>query len=356
MRTTQEPAMQALRLLDWKSTPVLKEVDKPSPGPGQVVIKVGAAGACHSDIHLMDEFDAGAVPWNPPFTLGHENAGWISEIGAGVTGFEVGQAVAVYGPWGCGHCAHCRIGFETLCEDLEDAPVPSGGGGLGLDGGMAEYMLVPDARFLVPLPGDLDPLQAAPLTDAGLTPYHAIRRSLPKLTPDATAVVIGVGGLGHTAVQILNAITGASIIAVDQRESALKLAAEHGADRTFVSGADTAEEIRKATGGRGADVIIDFVGVDATLQMGAAAARQLGDLTIVGIGGGTLPLSFFSIPYEVSVQTTYWGGRHELVEVLNLAARGLIHAKVSTYSLVDAVEAYEALKAGKVEGRAVVVP
>jgi propanol-preferring alcohol dehydrogenase len=221
---------------------------------------------------------------------------------------------------------------------------------------MAEYMLVPSARFLVPLPDGLDPVHAAPLTDAGLTPYHAIRRSLPKLTADSHAVVIGVGGLGHMAVQILEAITGAFVIAVDTREEALKVAESDGADLTLVSGENTAEEIRQATGGRGADVVIDCVGADTTIAMGAAAMRQMGDMTIVGIGGGTFPFSFFSIPYEVSMQTTYWGARHELVEVLNLGSRGLIGSRITTFALDEAASAYESLKAGEIEGRAVIVP
>lgn len=348
--------MRAVRLLEWKSAPVIEEVEEPSPGPGQVVIKVGGAGACHSDIHLMDEFEPGAMPWNPPFTLGHENAGWVHALGEGVVGLEVGQPVAVYGPWGCGNCVRCLAGFETYCENLAAAPVPGGGGGLGLDGGMADYMLVHHSRFVVPLPDGLDPVQAAPLTDAGLTPYHAIRRSLPKLIADSTAVVIGVGGLGHMAVQVLKAITGARVIAVDAKEEALKVAESHGADLTFLSDDKTAEEIRNATGGRGADVIIDCVGVDATIAMGAAAARQMGDLTLVGIGGGTFPFSFFSIPYEVSTQTTYWGARHELTEVLNLAGRGLIESEITTYSLDEANQAYDDLKAGEIKGRAVIVP
>lgn len=348
--------MRALRLMAWKSEPKLMEVEQPDPGPGQVVIKVGGAGACHSDIHLMDEFEEGLIPWSPPFTIGHENAGWVHALGDGVASLEVGQPVAVYGPWGCGRCEHCVVGIETYCENPMEAPIPGGGGGLGLDGGMADYMLVPDARFLVPLPDGLDPAQAAPLTDAGLTPYHAIRRSLPKLTPGRTAVVIGVGGLGHMGVQILRATTAATIIAVDQRESALKLAREHGAHIALESNEDTAEQIRGATGGRGADVVLDFVGADATLAMGAAAARPMGDLSIVGIAGGTLPVSFFSIPYEVSVQTTYWGTRPELVELLGLAARGDIGSLITTYSLEDASKAYAELKAGKLEGRAVVVP
>lgn len=348
--------MRALRLLAWKSEPVLEEVEEPTPGPGQVVIEVGGSGACHSDIHLMDEFEAGALPWGPPFTLGHENAGWVHALGDGVDNVEVGQPVAVYGPWGCGTCVRCLAGFETYCENVAAAPVAGGGGGLGLDGGMADYMLIPKARFLIPLPDGLDPVHAAPLTDAGLTPYHAVKRSLPKLAADATAVVIGVGGLGHMAVQIIKAISGASVIAVDMREEALEVAKEHGADETFLSGEDTAAEIRAFTGGRGADVVIDCVGADATIAMGAAAARQMGDLTIVGIAGGTFPFSFFSIPYEVSLQTTYWGARHELIEVLSLGARGLIQSRVTTFPLDEGMSAYRALKSGEVQGRAVIVP
>ncbi|TCB93428.1 NAD(P)-dependent alcohol dehydrogenase [Micromonospora zingiberis] len=348
--------MRALRLPAWKTEPELVEVDEPTPGPGQVVVKIGGAGACHSDLHLMHEFEAGVVPWDPPFTLGHENAGWVHALGAGVTGLEVGQPVAVYGPWGCGTCARCRVGADNYCENPAAAPVPGGGGGLGLDGGMAEYELVPAARHVVPLPDGLDPVHAAPLTDAGLTPYHAIRRSWPKLPPGSTAVVIGVGGLGHVGVQILKATTAARIIAVDTREEALRLAAEFGADQTLRSGERTVEEIRSATGGRGADVVLDFVGADATLKIAAAVARTLGDLTIVGLGGGSLSVGFFSVPYEVSIQTTYWGSRPELIEVLDLGARGLIRPKTTTFELDDAMSAYRRMQDGTLEGRAVIVP
>ncbi|HEY8481047.1 MAG TPA: NAD(P)-dependent alcohol dehydrogenase [Spirillospora sp.] len=348
--------MRALRLADWKSDPVLVEVDEPEPGPGQVVIKVGGAGACHSDLHLMHDFEGGQLPWAPPFTLGHENAGWVSALGDGVTGLDVGQPVAVYGPWGCGNCARCRLGMENYCEDPANAPVPSGGGGLGLDGGMAEYLLVPDARLLVPLPDGLEPAHAAPLTDAGLTPYHAVRRSWEKLPPGATAVVIGVGGLGHLAVQILKATTAAAVIAVDTRSEALDHALRDGADVALPSDDTTVGRIRDATGGRGADVVLDFVGSDPTLATAAASARTLGDVTIVGLGGGTLPVSFFSVPYEVSLQTTYWGTRPELMEVLTLAARGLVRPDVAQFPLESAVDAYRQMETGKLTGRAVIVP
>ncbi len=190
----------------------------PEPGPGQVLVKVGGAGACHSDLHLM-EWPEGTMSFGVPFTLGHENAGWVEALGAGVEGLAEGEAVAVYGPWGCGRCRSCRLSAENYCE--RQAEIGAFGGGLGLDGGMAEYMLVPHPRLLLPL-GDLDPRDAAPLSDAALTPYHAVKRSLDLLVPGSTAVVIGVGGLGHMAVQILRALSPARIVAVDT--SADKLA------------------------------------------------------------------------------------------------------------------------------------
>jgi propanol-preferring alcohol dehydrogenase len=348
--------MKALRLREWLGRPVFEDVPVPSPGIGEVLVRVEGAGACHSGLHLMYEFPPGTVPWSPPFTLGHENAGWVHEVGEGVRELEVGQPVAVVGAWGCGRCSRCRVGYETYCDRPDLAPVPGGGGGLGLDGGMAEFLLVPSARHLVPLPDGLDPVRAAPLTDAGLTPYHAVRRSREKLTPGAVALVIGVGGLGHLGIQVLRATTGARVIAVDSRESARELAKRSGADLVIAAGESASEEVREATHGLGADVVLDFVGSEETLRLAAQSARMMADLTIVGLGGGTLPVSFFGIPYEVSVQTAYWGNRAELVEVLDLAARGLLHAEITRFELGQAEQAYEQLRSGVVDGRVVVVP
>ena len=204
--------------------------------------------------------------------------------------------------------------------------------------------------------GDLDPVDAAPLTDAGLTPYHAVKRSLPLLIPGSTAVVIGAGGLGHMAVQILRETCAATVIAVDTRKEALALAAEVGAHHGVVAGDDAAEEIRELTRGKGADVVLDIVGADQTLALAAAVTRPLGHLTIVGIAGGTLPISFFGIAYEASVATTYWGTLPELMEVIALAASGRIRAHVQRFGLDDAAAAYQAMRDGTLEGRAVIVP
>jgi alcohol dehydrogenase, propanol-preferring len=262
----------------------------------------------------------------------------------------------VVGAWGCGRCGRCRLGWENYCEDPAAQPVPAGGGGLGLDGGMADFLLVHSDRFLVPLPDGLAPAHAAPLTDAGLTPYHAVKRSLPKLAPDSTAVVIGAGGLGHVGVQLLKAMTAAQVVVIDPRESARALAERSGADLTLAPGEDTVATVREAAHGRGADVVLDCVGSDETMASGVAMARMMGDFTLVGIAGGSLPYSFFATPYEVSLQTTYWGTRQELIEVLDLAARGHVNPDVTTYPLEEAVDVYRRLAAGEVEGRAVVVP
>jgi len=346
--------MKALQITAWKQPPELRQVAEPEPGPGQVVVRIGGAGACHSDLHLLHDFDAGMMPFEPPFTLGHENAGWVDAVGAGVTGLEVGTPVAVYGAWGCGLCRRCRQGMENYCENAASLPVM--GGGLGADGGMADKLLVPAARLVVPI-GDLDPVDAAPLTDAGLTPYHAIKRSRDLMAPGSTTVVIGAGGgLGHMAVQILAATTATTVVAVDTSTAGLELARAVGATHGVVSGPDAAAEIAAITRGQGADVVIDCVGVDQTLALSVAASRTLGHVTLVGIGGGTHPFNFFSQPYEVSLATTYWGSVTELMEVLALAQAGHIKAHTEVFALDEATAAYDRLAAGDMQGRAVIVP
>jgi propanol-preferring alcohol dehydrogenase len=345
--------MRALQLTAWAQPAQFRDVTEPDPGPGQVVVRVGGAGACHSDLHLMYDFPPGALPWPIPFTLGHENAGWVHALGPGVTGLEVGEPVAVYGPWGCGRCRRCRQGMENYCE--QQASMGAAGGGLGADGGMAPLMLVPSARHLVPI-GDLDPVKAAPLTDAGLTPYHAIKRSLGLLVPGSFAVVIGAGGLGHMAVQLLRALSAATVIVVDQREAALTVAKDLGAHHAVLGAESAAAEVRDATKGQGADVVIDLVGVTSTMQLAVAVSRPLGHITVVGIGGGTLEVGFFSVPYEVSVATTYWGTLPELMELVALAQDGRIGCRVHAFPLSEAIDAYETMRSGGLDGRAVIVP
>jgi alcohol dehydrogenase, propanol-preferring len=345
--------MKAYRLLQWQRPPVLVDVEVPEPGPGEVLVRIGGAGACHSDISVM-EWPAGELPYAVPFTLGHENAGWVARTGPGVDEVRDGDPVAVYGPWGCGSCRQCIQGNDTFCE-LWRRPGRARGGGLGRDGGMADFMLVPAARFLVPL-RDLDPVEAAPLTDAGLTPYHAVKTSLHVLGPGTTAAVIGVGGLGHMAIQILRAVSAARVIAVDLAPERLELARRLGADHAVGSGTDSAVDVISANGGRKPELVLDFVGNDATLALAARLSRPRGRVVVVGIGGGTVGFGYGQVAQECEFMISMWGTLPELHEVIALAERGLLRAETTTFPLTRAADAYAALRAGTLLGRAVVTP
>jgi propanol-preferring alcohol dehydrogenase len=343
--------MQAVRFVGVGRPAQIEDVAEPSPGPGQVLIRIGGAGVCHSDLHVMED-DLG---FEPPFTLGHENAGWVSAIGQGVTGFKEGDAVAVYGPWGCGRCHACQLSMENYCENW--AQMKGFGGGLGLDGGMAEYMLVPSARLLVPL-GGLSPANAAPLSDAALTPYHAIKRALPHLNADSTVVVVGVGGLGHMAIQLLRVLAPVRIVAADVDDVKLRQAKALGADDIVnnSNAAEAADRIRQITGPRGAGLLLDCIGVQPTLDLGAKLLGRNSVWTIVGLGGGRHEFHHGSTPYGTVMSIPYWGSRIELMEVIAMARAGRIHAETTEFPLTDAVGVYARLKAGEIAGRAVLVP
>ncbi|MFJ8800855.1 MULTISPECIES: NAD(P)-dependent alcohol dehydrogenase [unclassified Streptomyces] len=344
--------MKALQYRTIGAAPEVVTVPDPEPGPGQVLLKVTAAGVCHSDIAVMS-WPAENFPYALPLTLGHEGAGTVAALGDGVSGVAVGDEVAVYGPWGCGICAKCAEGKENYCLRADELGIRPPG--LGAPGAMAEYLLVDDPRHLVPTDG-LDPVAAVPLTDAGLTPYHAIKRSLPKLTPGSTAVVIGTGGLGHVAIQLLRAMTAARVIALDVSEDKLALARAVGAHEAVLSDAGAAAKVRELTGGLGAQAVFDFVGAEPTVRTAGAVAAVEGDISIVGIGGGALPVGFGTLPFEVSVTAPYWGSRGELIEVLDLARAGAVSVHTETYALDEAPLAYERLHAGKINGRAVILP
>ncbi|MFE4860513.1 NAD(P)-dependent alcohol dehydrogenase [Streptomyces sp. NPDC056670] len=344
--------MKAVQYRSSGAAPEVVTVVRPEPGPGQVLLKVTAAGVCHSDIALMSR-PAETLGFPLPLTLGHEGAGTVAALGDGVTGFEVGESVAVYGPWGCGNCLMCAQGKENHC--LRAAELGIRPPGLGAPGAIAEYMLVDDPRHLVPL-GGLDPVTAVPLTDAGLTPYHAIKTSQPKLTPGSSAVVIGTGGLGHVAIQLLRALTPARVIALDVSEEKLELAREVGAHETVLSDRHAAAKVRELTGGLGAQAVFDFVGAPPTVATATACAAVESDITIVGIGGGAAQVGFGTTPYDAAVRAPYWGSRSELIEVLDLARSGAVDVHVETYSLDEAPEAYERLHHGLIKGRAVILP
>lgn len=344
--------MKAVQYREVGKGPEVVEIETPEPGPGQIRLKVTAAGLCHSDWFIMGLPEEQYV-YGLPLTLGHEGAGIVDKLGEGVEGVEVGTPYAVYGPWGCGTCHACAQGAENYCPNAAEQGITPPG--LGTPGFVAEYVIVDDKRHLVPL-GDLDPVKSVSLTDAGLTPYHAIVAAKDKLYPGATAVVIGVGGLGHVGVQIIKAISSATVIAVDMADDKLELAKEVGADYVIKSDAAAADSIRQLTGGAGAEVVFDFVGNQPTLDIARAVIAVDGNIQIVGIGGGLLPTGFFSTPFGASVRAPYWGTRPELEEVLNLARAGAVEVHVEEFAIDDAVEAYTRLHDGSLRGRAVVVP
>lgn len=344
--------MKAVQYREIGKGPEVVEVDTPEPGPGQIRLKVTAAGLCHSDWFVMG-LPAEQYTYGLPLTLGHEGAGVVDKLGEGVEGIELGGSYAIYGPWGCGVCHACAQGRENYCPDAADLGITPPG--LGAPGAMAEYVIVDDKRHLVPL-GDLDPVEVVSLTDAGLTPYHAIVSAKEHLHAGAVAVVIGVGGLGHVGVQIIRAVSGATVIAVDVSEEKLELAKEVGAHHVVASDEHAVERIRELTGGRGADAVFDFAGVQPTIDIARQVVAVDGDIQIVGIGGGILPTGFFSTPFGASVRAPYWGSRSELMEVLDLARNGSIGVHVERYSIDEAPEAYARLHEGTVRGRAVVAP
>ncbi|MFB2582329.1 NAD(P)-dependent alcohol dehydrogenase [Herbiconiux sp. P15] len=345
--------MRALQLTA-PGTIEVRDVAIPEIGPDEVLVRVAGAGLCHSDIHVLH-----APEWPVPnMTLGHETSGWVEALGNDVTGFAKDDAVLVYLVWACGVCRPCIEGRDNVCVNAGGRggmpPCP----GLGPDGGMAEFIAV-KARYLEPL-GALDPVKAAPLADAGLTPMHAVNGARHRLTPGSTAVVIGVGGLGHMGLQILKASTGVRIIAVDSSEQKLEIAREHGADEVVASDDKAAASILELTAGYGADAVFDFVGVQPTVSLATQIIAPDGALRFVGLGGGHFTYAADSetstLPWGVDVRRSYGGTRSDQRQVLDLARQGSIAVETKTYSLEDGLEAFADLEAGRVPGRAVLVP
>jgi propanol-preferring alcohol dehydrogenase len=342
--------MRALRLTAWGRPPELVEVPVPRPSAGQVLLRVGAAGLCHSDLHVMDS-PPGRMPYELPFTLGHEVVGTVVDAGPEVDPAWLGRQVAVHGVWSCGRCRACRRGRENYCFALT-GPI---GCGLGYDGGLADYLLVPGVHHLVAAEG-ADPVRLAPLTDAGLTAQHVVR-SLDGDLDGATVVVIGVGGLGHLALQLLAPADLACLVAVDPRSEARTLAIRLGADAVTASAKDAAEWLDDREDGQGADVVIDFVGSPDTMGAAADLLAPGGRIVVVGSAGGSLEVAKGrGLSRGFAVAAPFWGTRRDLEDVVALAAVGRVRAETETFGLEEVLAAYGRLRAGEIRGRAVVVP
>jgi alcohol dehydrogenase, propanol-preferring len=344
--------MRAVRLHAVGEALRFEDVPLPEPSGTDVRIRVAGCGVCHTDLHIVDGIQPRV---ELPVTLGHEVAGWIDAAGAEAEGLlrrhrlELGAPVVVFGGWGCGECRDCAAGQEQRCA-FSRAP------GFQADGGYAEFMLVPHPRHLVPLKR-VDPIQAAPLADAGLTPYRAVRRALPWLAGGARVLLIGCGALGQFALQYLRLLPeagGELLIAVRELSPArLERATELGADLALLDGepAMTLEAL-----GAPADVVLDFVGTDPTLAHASAVLAQGGLIVLVGEAGGSLSFSFDDPPVESWLTTVAWGSRDDLRDVVRLAERHRIQWRTDVVPLADASAAHQRLRLGDVAGRLVLVP
>ncbi|HKX82233.1 MAG TPA: NAD(P)-dependent alcohol dehydrogenase [Nitrososphaera sp.] len=351
--------MIAARLHQYQEPLVVESVPKPSRIPGEsVLVKVGAAGLCHSDLHLMNGEWKDAIPLDLPLTPGHENAGWVEEIGETVPQglFTKGETVAVFGGWGCGICSFCKGGDEQLCI------APHWPGLSRRDGGYSEFMLVPSYRFLVKVPekGGLIPEEIAPLTDAGLTPYRAVRKVRHLLGPGTSIAVVGMGGLGSYGIQYARLLAPHStVIAIDRSDRKLDMAKKFGADFAVNSAStrNIRDELLHLTAGRGVDVVLDTVGAENTIGDSAKVLAKGGALVIVGLFGNQIRIPLLpAIVNEHHVIASLWGSYNELKEVIELASQRKIKHAYKAFPLKEINRAVDLLRQGQILGRAVIVP
>ena len=325
--------------------------DVPDPriaAPTDVIVRIGGAGVCRTDLHIVEGIWRSKVDVALPYIMGHENAGWIEEIGPGVEGVKVGDAVICHPLVTSGHCLACRRGDDMHATDSKFP-------GINANGGYAEYLLTGE-RALIKLPKSLAPKDVAPYTDAGLTAYRAAKKASRHLLPGQYCVVIGTGGLGHVGIQVLAALCAAEIIVVDRSDMALQLAEECGAHHKVKSDGNEVEAVAALTGGHGAEAVIDFVGEGDAVARGLAMTRNGGTYYIVGYGGKIELPTLDMITSEKTIVGNLVGTYPELVELMALADRGRVNLATREYRLVQANEALKDLHHGKIRGRAVLVP
>ncbi|MCU1506845.1 MAG: adh [Microbacteriaceae bacterium] len=342
--------MKALRLHAYGQAPAIEDIAEPKiAGPWDVIVDVGAAGLCRTDLHIIEG------QWEPiqhphlPYTLGHENAGWVREVGSAVSTVAVGDTVIMHPITSCGLCPACRIGQDSHCEN---STFP----GVNADGGMAEQLLT-NARAVVKLDPSLQPRDIAALADAGLTAYHAVRKAADQLFPGTHAVVIGAGGLGHIGIQTLLAITSAEVTVVDQSEEALELATALGAHHTVLAVDDdtVAAVVQDITGG-GAHIVFDYVGEHGTELLSPRLLRNRGSQYVIGYGGAVSIPTIEIISREINVIGTLVGTYNDLVELMTLTAQGRVKLHTRTYPLDAALDAIDDLNHGRLLGRGILIP
>jgi len=351
--------ISAARIHEYSAPLVIDDIKKPViSSTEEVVVKVGATGLCHSDLHLINGDWKKSLPLNLPKTPGHEIAGWVEETGFSVpeNSIKKGDMVAVFGGWGCGFCVYCKKGDEQMCI------MPKWPGLSDYDGGFSEYLLVPSYRFLVKVDEQtaLKPEELAPLTDAGLTPYRAIKKVRHLLGPGKSIGIVGIGGLGFYATQYARILgCGANVVAFDRDENKLQLAKEIGADFTVTVGKplDIRNEIDRITKGNGIDVVLDTVGLESTLNLAVTVLNKNGAIVVVGLFGKKIIIPLFqTVINEYQIYGSLWGNYNELREVVDLAKTGKVKHRIQKFTLSEVNDAIDLLHSGNITGRAVIIP
>jgi NAD+-dependent secondary alcohol dehydrogenase Adh1 len=341
--------MKAIRVHSYGQEPRLDEVPEPeASAPEDVVVRIGGAGLCRTDLHIIDGWFADAIPTELPLVLGHENAGWVHAVGPAVEHLGVGDAVICHPNLSCGVCRACRVGEDMRCVRGVNLP------GLTRAGGMAEFVKT-SARAIVKLDSGVEPAEVAALADAGLTAYHAVNKAVSTLGPGSFAVAVGAGGLGHIGIQCLKAMTSAQVIAVDTNDDALKLALQCGADYVVNVDGEQGERVREITGG-GADAVFDFVGEDTTISDSVAMLRPGGTYYLIGYGGTVTLPTMQLVLGEITVVGNLIGTHADLAGLVTLAHQGKVTLHTHRYPLEHADEAIDDLRHGRIRGRAILVP
>jgi len=341
--------MKAVRLHEYGERPAVEEVAEPEiTDPLDVIVRIGGAGLCRTDLHIIEGQWKEKSGVELPYTLGHENAGWVQEVGSAVTNIAEGDAVIVHPLITCGLCRACRAGDDMHCE-ANLFP------GISTNGGFAE-LLKTNARAVVKLPDVVEPKDVAAHADAGLTAYHAVKKAERLLYPGTTAVVIGAGGLGHIGIQSLKVLTAARVIVVDRSEGSLELARECGADEVVLADGGEVEAIRERTNGLGAEAVIDFVGEGGALEDSIAMLREGGTHYVIGYGGVLSIPAIDIISAEINFVGNLVGTYNDLAELMTLQAEGTVSLHTSTYPLEAVNDAMDDLEEGRLHGRGILIP
>jgi NAD+-dependent secondary alcohol dehydrogenase Adh1 len=328
----------------------IDDIDQPSiEAADDVIVRIGGAGLCRTDLHIIEGILADTFPdLQLPYTLGHENAGWVEEAGSSVTSVGPGDPVIVHPKRSCGVCLPCRRGEDMYCA-------PGTFPGLDSEGGFAEYLRTSE-RALVKLDESLEPKDVAALADAGITAYRAARKAAANLPPGSRCVVIGVGGLGHIGIQVLRALSATEIIAADVSDGARKLAEQSGADEVVEAGDGLVDRVMGLTDGLGAEGVIDFVGERGVPAQVPAMLRAGGTYYVVGYGERVEIPNWDFVIREINVAGTLVGNYSDLSELMALTARGRVKLHTQTYSLDNINNAIDDLNSGQLTGRGILVP